>query len=39
MVAKVQIAWITFWIGFTVEDRDGFMSVLEASDWVQLGIA
>lgn len=39
MVAKVQIAWITFWIGFTVEDRDKFMSVLEASDWVQLGIA
>jgi hypothetical protein len=39
MVAKVQIAWITFWIGFTVEDRDEFMSVLEASDWVQLGMA
>jgi len=39
MVAKVQIGWMTFWIGFTVEDREEFMKVLDASEWVQHGLA
>lgn len=39
MVAKVQIGWMTFWIGFTVEDREGFFKVLDASEWVQHGLA
>lgn len=39
MVAKVQIGWMTFWIGFTVEDKDRFLNILDTLEWVQRGVA
>jgi hypothetical protein len=39
MVAKVQIGWMTFWIGFTVEDKEGFFNVLDTLELVQRGVA
>jgi hypothetical protein len=38
-VAQVEIAWVNFWIGFTVEDVGRFRRTLEACDLVQKGIA
>ena len=38
MVARVEIAWIDFWIGFTVEDPEEFWRALEGSGWVSKGL-
>jgi hypothetical protein len=38
IVARVEIAWIEFWIGFTVEDTQNFWNTLEACGWVSKGL-
>ena len=38
IVARVDIAWIEFWIGFTVENVEAFMKTLEACNWVSKGV-
>jgi hypothetical protein len=35
-VARVEVGWITLWIGFTVEDVERFKQTLEACEWVPL---
>ena len=38
LVARVEIAWIEFWIGFTVEDLGEFTATLDACEWVSKGL-
>ena len=38
-VARVEVAWVNIWIGFTVEDAERFRETLEVCDLVLKGIA